>query len=139
VSRRPEGGRERERKGEPAGNPRIPAGSVSDPDRDPVGRGYRSDPAGYLTFRFRSDLSNVTDSGRVQISSSRSHRPSQSPTGETRRRTRGRGRGRDEVRQKNKGSGSFRRDLGLSFKRKKKKINKSKKKTEEKKEVQRRF
>jgi len=101
--------RERERKGELAGNPRIPAGSVSDPDRDPVGRGYRSDPAGYLTFRFRSDLSNVTDSGRVQISSSRSHRPSQSPTGETRRRMRGRGRGRgrDEVGRKKKGSGSF--------------------------------
>jgi hypothetical protein len=119
VSRRPEGVRERERKGEPAENPRIPAGSVSDPDRDPVGCGYRSEPAGYLTFHFRSDLSNVTDSGRVQISSSRSHCPSQSPTGETRRRTKGEGEG--EMRSDEK-----KKDLGLSFKRKKKK-NKGKK------------
>jgi hypothetical protein len=65
-------------------------------DKDPAGRGFQPDPAGYLTFRFRSDLSNVTDSGRVQIPSSRSHRPSQSLAREKRRRTRGRG--RDEVR-----------------------------------------
>jgi hypothetical protein len=52
-------------------------------------------PTGYLTFRFRSDLSNIIDYGLVQIPSSRSHRPSQSPAGERRRRTRGRG--RDEV------------------------------------------
>jgi len=53
------------------------------------------DPAGYLTFRFRSNLSNVTDFNCVQIPSSHSHRPSQSSAGERRRRTRGRG--RDEV------------------------------------------
>jgi hypothetical protein len=58
------------------------------------------DPAGYLTFRFRSNLSNVTDFNCVQIPSSHSHRPSQSSAGERRRRTRGRERDEVETRER---------------------------------------
>jgi hypothetical protein len=58
VSRRLEGGREREKKREPAGNPRIPAGSVFVSGQR-SGRLWVS--AKYRTFRFRSDLSDVTD------------------------------------------------------------------------------
>jgi hypothetical protein len=37
------GGRERERKREPAGNPRIPAGSLCIPATDPAERGFQLD------------------------------------------------------------------------------------------------
>jgi len=95
VLSRPERGRERERKREPAGNPRIPAGSISISGRAWVSSGSSKR---YPTFRFRSYLDQQCHRLRVQIStSSHSRRSSQSPARERRRRTRGRGRGRDEV------------------------------------------
>jgi hypothetical protein len=111
VSRRPEGGRERQRKREPAENPRIPA-------RDPPERGFRSDP----TFRFRSDLDQRRHRLRVQIlKSSRSRRLSHSLARERRRRTRGRGRGEVETLSRDFFFLGREIDLGLSFKKKKKK------------------
>jgi hypothetical protein len=75
VTRRLEGGRERERKREPARNPHIPTGSLSV-------SGWAWVSAGDPTFRFRFDLIDVTDLV------SRSRRPSQSLAGKRRRRMR---------------------------------------------------
>jgi hypothetical protein len=105
---RPKGGRERERKREPTGNPCIPTGSLSVSNKR-FGQAWVL--AGDPTFCFIFDLSSdVTDS------LSRSRRPSQSPVRGRRRRTRER---EGEMRSREIYFFWRERNLVLSFKKKK--------------------